>query len=152
MAETRLFKHWSCLNFVPNEKFFWKMILITVLLWKLVYCAIWSSSVSNSNEIIQMEDGFSGGGNTLIYRVVSGLVHNNLYYMYYLSTPIAGIIRKINSDGSFAWTYSIPYEPIMKSLSLDIHEDSLYFGTHTSTLNVIWLSASNGLLLSTNGL
>ena len=152
MAETRLFRNWACFNFIQNGKFFWKMILITILLWKLAYCAIWSSSVSNSNTIIRTEDGFSEGGNTLIYRVVSGPVFNNLYYMYYLSTPVAGIIRKINSDGSFAWTFSIQYEPIMKSLSLDIHEQSLYFGTHTITLNVLWLSASNGLLLSTNKL
>ena len=96
---------------------------------------------------------FTGFANDSIFAVVYGKVSKWLYYMYELYTPLPlalnAVIRKINQDGSLAWMTALPFDPIVKALSVDDSEQYVYLaGSMTNIINVARLIASNGSIES----
>ena len=87
----------------------------------------------------------------IFYAKLSHFLCKHLYSWYRLSTTSAGL-SKINVDGTKAWIASFPFNPIMKSLSIDSSEQYLYLGSFTSSLVVLRLSTANGSIASQQSL
>ena len=103
-----------------------------------------SSAIRNSEQC-----SFSGYGFTQTFRVAAGSVSNSLYYSYQLNTPSASAaVRKVDASGSQIWMASLSFDPLVKSLSVDAAEQSVYIGSRTNPLTVIRFATSNGSVAS----
>ena len=77
-----------------------------------------------------------------------GPVSNSLYYVYYLSSPTSSVVRKVDASGSQIWMASFAFYQILKSLSVDAAEQSVYLASKESPLAVLKLAASDGSIVS----
>ena len=126
-------------------------ILVTSI--QLAQTATCSSSAPNSAAITTDQYSFDRYSQVRTYKVVAGPVSNSLYYIsrIYSSTNDTEI-RKMNESGSLIWKTSYSFYPIVKSLSIDPGEQSVYLASNASSLVVLWLSANNGSLVSQQSL
>ena len=109
------------------------------------------SSVSSSAEITTEQCSFTGYTNTYTtytYGVVGGSVSNSLYYLYKLSLSGNAAVRKVDASGSQTWMASFALTPLMKSLSVDATEQSVYLASKESPLVMLKLLASDGSVVS----
>ena len=89
------------------------------------------------------------GYNTYTFGIAGGPVSNSLYYLYFLlSSSENAAVRKVDASGSQRWMASFAFKPIVKSLSVDATEQSVYLASLTSTLVVLRLSTNDGSVVS----
>ena len=69
-------------------------------------------------------------------------------YILSVYTPSNAAIRKVDASGSQTWMVSFAFSPIVKSLSVDAAEQSVYLASRANPLIVAKLSASSGLIVS----
>ena len=129
--------------------------ILMVGLWVLtlsicsVQTATCPSSVSPSLATTTEQYNFSEYTTTEGYGVTVGPVSGSLYYMYHLSTPSdAATVRKVDPSGSQTWMASFAFYPTVKSLSVDVVEQSVYLASFTDPTDVLKLAASDGSIVS----
>ena len=114
-----------------------------------VKTATCSSSVPSSAAITTEKCSFDGYSTTYTYGVVEGPVSNSLYYLYRLdSGSNSAAVRKVDASGSQTWMASFAFWPILKSLSVDATEQSVYLASNENPLVVLKLLASDGSVVS----
>ena len=70
------------------------------------------------------------GYNTYTFGIAGGPVSNSLYYLYFLlSSSENAAVRKVDASGSQRWMASFAFKPIVKSLSVDATEQSVYLAS-----------------------
>ena len=111
-----------------------------------VQTATCSSSVPSSAATTTELCNFST--TTYTFGIVVGPVSNSLYYLYALSSPNGSVVRKVDVSGSQTWMASFAFWPIIKSLSVDANEQSVYLESFTNPLVVLKLAASDGSIVS----
>ena len=57
-------------------------------------------------------------------------------------------VRKVDASGSQTWMASFVFQPILKSLSVDAAEQSVYLASSINPLIVLKLAASDGSIVS----
>ena len=127
------------------------MFAISIYCVQTVTCP---SSVPSSTTTITEEGSFSGFTNTNTFGMAVGPVSNSLYYLYRLGTSPSynTAVRKEDASGSQTWMASFAFYPIMKSLSVDAAEQSVYLASNTSPIVVIKLAASDGTIATQHAL
>ena len=71
------------------------------------------------------------------------------YILSVSSTPSENVaVRKVDASGSQTWMASFAFFPIVKSLSVDAAEQSVYLASLTSPLVVLRLLTSDGSIAS----
>ena len=124
-------------------------ILVLTAIISSVKTATCSSSVPSSAATTTEQCSFDGYSITYTYGVVGGPVSKSLYYLYCLSSSSESVaVRKVDASGSQTWMASFPFYPILKSLSVDAAEQSVYLASWTSILMVLKLSSSDGSVVS----
>ena len=115
----------------------------------LVLSATCPPSVPISSATTTEQCSFSEYTSTQTDGIAVGPVSNSIYYLYriYIS-PSSAAVRKEDASGSQTWMASTESYPIVKSLSVDAAEQSVYLASLTNTLVVIKLSASDGSIVS----
>ena len=128
---------------------------LMVCLWVLAtsICSVQTAtcppSVPSSAATTKEQSSFSGFTSTQTYEVTAGPVSNSLYYLYYLSSSSSNAaVRKVDASGSQTWMASFALQPILKSLSVDAAEQSVYLASTTNPLVVLKLAASGGSIVS----
>ena len=92
---------------------------------------------------------FSGFSNIEHYGVAVGPVSSSLYYSYRIYSPSNySAVRKVNVSGSQTWIASFAFYSLVKCLSVDAAEQSVYLASFTNPLMVIRLAASDGSILN----
>ena len=106
-------------------------------------------SVPSSATITSEQCSYTGYSFIETYGVAGGRVSNSLYYLYRLFTPsFYAVVRKIDASGSPIWMASLAFYPIVKSLSVDAAEQSVYLAYVTNPVQVFRLAASDGSIVS----
>ena len=97
-----------------------------------VQTATWPSSVPSSAATTTEQYRFLGYSSTQTYGIAVGPVSNSLYYLYYIYTSPSNnaAVRKVDASGSQTWMASFAFYPIMKSLSVDAAEQSVYLASY----------------------
>ena len=114
-----------------------------------VLTATCPSSVTSSATITSEQCSYTGYTYAQTYGVAVGPVSSSFYYLYALNTPSTGTaVRKIDASGSLAWMASFSFYPTMKSLSVDVVEQSVYLSSWTNPPIVVRLTASTGSIVS----
>ena len=114
-----------------------------------VQTAICSPSVPSSAGITTEQYNFSGYNQIYTYGLSDGPVSNSLYYVYRIfTTSNNAAVRKVDASGSQTWMASFDFWPIIKSLSVDAAEQSVYLVSYTTPLVVLKLAASDGSIVS----
>ena len=76
---------------------------------------------------------------------------------FYVSTQIyisvtigvdTTVIRKVSSTYSEIWRTAIGLSPVLKSLSVSLSEQNIYFAKTNGPLDVIWLNSDDGSISS----
>ena len=84
--------------------------------------------------------------------IAVGSMSNSLYYLYslYSSSTLSSsaAVRKVDASRSQTWMASFSFWPIIKSLSVDAAEQSVYLASQTNPLVVLKLTASDGSIVS----
>ena len=115
-----------------------------------IYCvqtATCPSSVPFSATTIIEECSYSGFTTTRSYGVAVGPVSSSLYYLVRITTPSdSAAVRKVDASGSQTWMASFAFYPILKSLSVDAAEQSVYLASLVNPIVVIKLAASDGTI------
>ena len=62
--------------------------------------------------------------------------------------PDISAVMRTNSDGSYAWITAFQLSLILKSLSIDLNEQNIYFGQFIDPLWVVRLKAKDGTFVS----
>ena len=91
---------------------------------------------------------FTGYTTTYTYRVAVGSVSNSLYYLYWLNSPSVQAVRKVAASGSQTWMAWFTFGPVVKSLSVDAAEQSVYLAGYSNPLLVLKMAASDGSIVS----
>ena len=128
------------------------VILILICIIPASYWSICEASSSYSNAIISDQGIITSYKETQWDFVISGLISNSLYYLYFLNSPTNSGIRKINSDDSLAWLVILPFEPIAKGLVLDADEKHVFVSSYTNILDVARLGSSTGSIVDSQRL
>ena len=114
-----------------------------------VQTATCSSSVPPLTTTTTEQCSFTGYTLTKTYGVAEGQVSKSLYYLYWLSTPSSSaVVRKVDASGSQTWMASFAFQPIIKCLSVDATEQSVYLSRFANPLVVLKLAASDGSIIS----
>ena len=121
-------------------------ILVLTAIISSVKTATCSSSVPSSAATTTEQCSFIGYDYTFTYGVVGGPVSNSLYYL--LFSPNSAAVRKVDASGSQTWMASFAFDLILKSLSVDAAEQSVYLASRTYPLVVLKLSSSDGSVVS----
>ena len=127
-----------------------KKAVMLLILWLITtsYWSTWPSSNSASNTIASEQYSFTGYTHTATYNSVLGSVSGSLYYLYAIyDGSNHWAIRKVNSDGSFAWMASFSFPPIIKSLSIDTSEQHVYVASNANPLDVLRLGTDTGAIV-----
>ena len=66
----------------------------------------------------------------------------------YTSPSNNAAVRKVDASGSQTWMASFAFYPIVKSLSVDAAEQSVYLTSYENSLVVVKLLASDGSVVS----
>ena len=117
-----------------------KALIVGLCVLALSICSVQTatcpSSVPPSAATITEQCSFSGYTYTYTYGIAGGPVSNSLYYLYLISTPsfYNAAVRKVDASGSQTWMASFAFQPIMKSLSVDAAEQSVYLASKTTPL------------------
>ena len=122
-------------------------ILIMFLVFNLCWTKTCPTTTTNSNVITSDQWSFTGFSTTRNYGVASGTVSKSLYISYAIYTPNNGALRKVNPDDSVAWMTTIPFIPSVKSLTVDLYEQNVYFASWGGSLTVWRLQANTGAML-----
>ena len=122
-------------------------ILVLTAIISSVKTATCPSSVPSSAAITTEQCSFAGY-TTYTQKVVGGPVSNSLYYFYRLSSTSSGAVRKVDASGSLTWMTSFALNPLIKSLSVDAAEQSVYLASKESPLVMLKLSSSDGSVVS----
>ena len=61
--------------------------------------------------------------------------------------PYNWVIRKVNLDGTLAWTTALLLSPIMKSLAVDALDQYVYVVSVSNPLDVIKLNSNTGAIV-----
>ena len=70
-------------------------------------------------------------------------------YILSVYTPSDGAaVKKVDASGSQSWMVSFALDPIQKSLSVDVTEQSVYFARFKSDLVVLKLAATDGSIVT----
>ena len=109
------------------------------------------NSIPSSSATIKELCSFSTFSSTFTYRTVEGPMSSNAYYLYQLASSNTAI-RKVDSLGSEIWLDSFIFKPIMKSFAVDSTEQFVYLASLNSPLEVLRLSAENGVIINLNKL
>ena len=72
-------------------------------------------------------DTFTGYSSVQAYNIEIGPISAALYLMYYITPSYSTAFVKVNSDGSQAWSKSVGFQTVIKSLAVDKTENSAYF-------------------------
>ena len=106
-------------------------------------------SVPFSATKISEQCSFSGFNSVETYGVAGGPVSSSLYYLYRIFNPTFNAsVRKVDASGSQTWVASFASYLIVKSLSVDAAEQSVYLASFTNPIMVIRLAASDGSVVS----
>ena len=65
-----------------------------------------------------------------------------------VSSTSSGAVRKVDASGSLTWMTSFALNPLIKSLSVDAAEQSVYLASKESPLVMLKLSSSDGSVVS----
>ena len=65
-----------------------------------------------------------------------------------LTPSASAAVRKVDASGSLTWMASFALNPLMKSLSIDAAEQSVYLANNLIPLVVLRLSSSDGSIVS----
>ena len=135
------------------SRFCFQTLIVGLCVLALSICSVLAatcpSSVPPSMEIIVEKCSFTGYASTQTYGIVGGPVSNSLYYLYYLQSPLNNAaVRKVDASGYQTWMASFVFQPILKSLSVDAAEQSVYLASFTSPLVVLKLTAKDGAIIS----
>ena len=141
---------WRSANYVFSKKSF-QLPLVVLVLLLLINFGSWytcPSTVASTNAITSNQFSFSGISNWLALGVTTSSTSNSLYFLYqvYFPGPYA-VIRKLNSDDTVAWMAAVVFWPIIKSVVVSANEQYVFFGSASTPLNVIRLSASSGAII-----
>ena len=133
-------------------RIFIQTMMIGLFMLALSICSVQTatcpSSVPSSAAMTTEQYSFLGY-TTYTDGIAAGPVSNSLYYLYGLSsTPIMAAVRKVDASGSQTWMASFAFDPIIKSLSVDAAEQSVYLASYTNPLVVLKLAASGGSIVS----
>ena len=122
-----------------------------MLAWSIcsVQTATCPPSVPFSAATTTEQCNFTGYTNTYTFGVTGGPVSNSLYYLYALvSSSNSAAVRRVDASGSQTWMASLAFYPILKSLSVDAQEQSVYLASNTSPLMVLKLTARDGFIVN----
>ena len=130
-----------------------KTLIVGLWVLALSICSVQTatcpSSVLYSAATTTEQCNFTGYTTTETFGIVGGPVSNSLYYLYRLNLPsYSAAIRRVDASGSQTWMASFVFDPIVKSLSVDAAEQSVYLATSTATLGVLKLSTRDGSKVS----
>ena len=124
-------------------------ILVLIAIISSVKTAICPSSVLSAAATTTEQCSLIGFTTTYTNGVVGGPVSNSLYYLYRVFSPSnSAIVRKVDISGSQTWMASFAFLPLMKSLSIDAAEQSVYLASYGNPLVVLKLSSSDGSVVS----
>ena len=141
---------WLILQFKPSLLNLQTLVVVLSIL-SLSICSVQTatcpSSVPISAATIIEKYNFSGYA-TSTYGITEGPVSNSLYYLYQISSPISAAVRKVDASGSQTWMTSFLFTPLLKSLSVDAAEQSVYLASQVNPIVVLKLSASDGSIVS----
>ena len=116
-----------------------------------VHTASCPPSVTSPASTTTERYSFAGFNYTYTYGIAGGSFSNSFYYLYkifLISDTYAAVVRKEDSSGSQVWQASFSFIPVVKSLSVDAAEQSVYFASNTATLVVLKLNSSGGTIAS----
>ena len=113
-----------------------------------VYAATCPPSVPSWEATTTEQYNFPAYTTAYTDKVVAGPMSNSLYYLYWVFEPQGVIVRKVNASGSQTWKVLFAFNPIIKSLSVDAAEQSVYFSSFSNPLVVLKLSSSAGSIVS----
>lgn len=132
----------------------WFKLLIAVVTMLILYtstsiAAICPSTVTTSAGIDSEFCTFTGYSSTSILKPIGGPVSTDLYFLYQIySTAYQAAIRRVDKSNNLVWMASYAIYPSVKSFSIDANEQSLCFASRATTIEVIWLAASTGVITS----
>ena len=72
------------------------------------------------------------------------LVFNFYYFLLWFVVSSSAAVRKVNADGSQAWMAALGFSPLLKSMTVDLAEQNVYFASGGNPIVVVWLATSNG--------
>ena len=119
-------------------------LMVCLFMLALSICSVQTAtcppSVPSSAATTTEQYSFLGYTTTQTYGIAVGPVSNSLYYLYFLYSSLSpsynSAVRKVDASGSQTWMASFTFYSIVKSLSVDAAEQSLYVASSTSTLMV----------------
>ena len=125
------------------------ILVLLLMLWDKSKNATCPSSVTSSTSASTQLDTLSASPSVEINNVEVGPVSAALYFMYFISSTLSAFV-KLNYDGTKAWSKSVNFQILSKSLAVDKTENSVYFIKYISSgspLIVGRLKASDGTLV-----
>ena len=148
---SRIKSKWLVLQLKPSRLYLQALMVGLYVLTANICCvqtATCPPSVPASAAIISEQCNFAGYTTTQTYGVATGQVSKSLYYMYTISSPQIAGVRKVDASGSQSWMTSFAFFPIVKCLSVDVAEQSVYFARQINPIVVLKLAASDGSIVS----
>ena len=131
------------------KKIFVFAIFVILAISHMSSAATWPSS-STSSTIFEQQETFVEASSSILDGVKVGAKSNNLYFLY--NVNVGGVdnsvIRWVNAGNNAIWTAAFNKTPLLKSLSIDLDEDNLYFAWNNDPINVFRLRSDNGAMVS----
>ena len=131
---------------LPLKPFMVSLCVISACIW-LVLTATCPPSVPSSAAKIADQSSFTGFTNIQTYGVARGQVSNSLFYLYRIASTNAAV-RKVDAFDSQTWMASFVFDTIMKSLSVDAAEQTVYFARAGNPIMIMRMTASVGSILT----
>ena len=114
-----------------------------------VLAATCPSSVPSSTTITSEQCIYSEYNSAERCGIAGGPVSSSLYFLFRLyTTSFSATIRKVDTSGSQTWMASFAFNPVLKSLSVDAAEQSVYLVMISNPIIVLKLAASDGSIVT----
>ena len=124
------------------------LCVLSASIW-LVLTTTCPSSVPSSAGKIADQCSYTGYTDIRTFGVARGPVSNSLFYLDQILSPTAAwVLRKVDASDSQAWITSFAFNIVMKSLSVDAAEQTVYFVGWISPTTVLRLDANDGSILN----
>ena len=141
---------WRSANYLVLKRSF-QLPLVILILLLLINMGSWytcPATVASTNALTSNQFSFSGISSTLALGVTTSSTSSNLYFLYQVFSPGPyAVIRKVNSADTVAWMAAVVFWPIIKSVVVSANEQYVFFGSASTPLNVIRLSATSGVII-----
>ena len=132
------------------------IVAISILYASTSIAATCPSTIASSAAIDSEYFYFTGYSYTDNLKPIGGPISTDLYFLYQIYTVYSSVyhtaIRRVDKKGSLIWMASYAIYPSIKSFSMDANEQSVCFASRATTIEVIWLAASTGVITSQKAL